>query len=93
MSCLDDDVQPTRLTTCKVLRQLLALKSTDFTSKKYTHHNLFLMVARIVDRLHSIYSDLLKRLDDSSDEVRLAMTKTLQEYFRYANITLLSFLL
>ncbi|XP_065919012.1 dynein axonemal assembly factor 5-like isoform X2 [Dysidea avara] len=65
ISCLDDDIQSTRLVSCKVLRQLFALKSSNFN----------------VDRLHSVCSDLLKRLDDSSDEIRLAMTKTLQAYF------------
>jgi len=33
-----------------------------------------------VDKLHSLYCDLLKRLDDSSDEVRIALTKTLEAY-------------
>ena len=84
MSCLDDDIRSTRLTTCKVLRQLLALKSTDFNGNSQTSHqsSQLLCTIYVVDRLHSIYSDLLKRLDDSSDEIRLAITKTLQEYFR-----------
>ena len=33
-----------------------------------------------VDKLHSLYCDLLRRLDDSSDEVRLTLTKTLEAY-------------
>ena len=33
-----------------------------------------------MDRLHSLYGELLKRLDDSSDEIRVAVTKTLTAY-------------
>ena len=36
-----------------------------------------------VDRLHLLYGELLKRLDDSSDEIRVAVTKTLAAYIRY----------
>ena len=38
-----------------------------------------------VDKLHSLYGDLLKRLDDSSDDVRIAMTRTLSTYARYVS--------
>lgn len=43
---------------------------------------LFLMKKPVLqmDRLHSLYGELLKRLDDSSDEVRVAITKTLSAY-------------
>ena len=33
------------------------------------------------DRLHNMYPDLLKRLDDSSDEVRITVSKTFLAYF------------
>ncbi|KAL5484058.1 hypothetical protein EMCRGX_G020494 [Ephydatia muelleri] len=33
-----------------------------------------------MDRLHLLYGELLKRLDDSSDEIRVAVTKTLAAY-------------
>ena len=35
-----------------------------------------------VDTLHQVHPDLLKRLDDSSDEVRIAVAKTLTAYAR-----------
>ena len=40
----------------------------------------------LVDRLHPLYSDLLKRMDDSSDEIRIAVTKTLTAYVRSAEV-------
>ena len=33
------------------------------------------------DRLHNMYPDLLKRMDDSSDDVRVAVAHTFQAYF------------
>lgn len=36
----------------------------------------------LADRLHSLYPDLLKRLDDSSDEIRIATTRTLVAFVR-----------
>ena len=35
-----------------------------------------------MDKLHQVHSDLLKRLDDNSDEVRMAVTRTLAAYAR-----------
>jgi len=32
--------------------------------------------------LHQIYPELLKRMDDSSDEIRIVVTKTFLAYFR-----------
>ena len=36
-----------------------------------------------VDLLHSLYPELLKRMDDSSDEIRVFVTTTLLAFFRY----------
>ena len=33
-----------------------------------------------VDKLHTLYCDFLKRLDDNSDEVRIAITEVLSAY-------------
>ena len=33
------------------------------------------------DELHKVYVELLKRLDDSSDELRVAVTATLKTFF------------
>ena len=45
-------------------------------------HSLLSVVSISVDKLHSIYPDLVKRLDDSSDEIRIATTKTLTAFVR-----------
>ena len=37
----------------------------------------------IGDLLHQIYPELMKRMDDSSDEIRVMVTKTFLAFFRY----------
>ena len=44
--------------------------------------DIFIMYSLTVDKLHQMYSDLLKRLDDNSNEVRIAVAKTLAAYAR-----------
>ena len=61
---LEDDNKSTRLTTCKALSRILALAGTSLEP----------------GRLHNMYPDLLKRLDDSSDEVRIATCQTFLLY-------------
>ena len=39
-----------------------------------------------MELLHSMYCDLLKRLDDSSDEIRMTMTKTLIAYTELVSV-------
>jgi len=34
------------------------------------------------EMLHQIYPELLKRMDDSSDEIRIVVTKTFLAYFK-----------
>ena len=34
------------------------------------------------DMLHQIYPELLKRMDDSSDEIRIVVTRTFLAYFK-----------
>ena len=36
----------------------------------------------LVEHLHLIYPELLKRMDDSSDEIRIVTTKSFSAYFR-----------
>lgn len=62
---LEDDSRTTRLVSCRVLQHILAICGTSLHP----------------DCLHTMYMDLLKRLDDSSDEVRLAVAKTFVTYF------------
>ncbi|ELU05823.1 hypothetical protein CAPTEDRAFT_167239 [Capitella teleta] len=64
-SNLDDDKADTRLLSCRVLSHLLTALST-----RLDQHFL-----------HNLYPDLLKRLDDSSDNIRRAMCATLMDYF------------
>ena len=42
----------------------------------------------VLDKLHQLYSDLLKRMDDNCDEIRVAVARTLVSYVRYV-ITLM----
>lgn len=62
---LEDDSRTTRLVSCRVLQHILTICGTSLHP----------------DCLHTMYMDLLKRLDDSSDEVRLAVAKTFVTYF------------
>ena len=45
-------------------------------------HTQFICKYTTVDTLHQLHSDLLKRLDDSSDEVRIAVSRTFVAYVR-----------
>jgi len=65
-STLEDDLPDTRLLSCRLLRQL------------------FTQTGRRVDRdqLHVMYPCLLKRLDDGSDDVRLAASQTFSAYMQ-----------
>jgi dynein assembly factor 5 len=63
---LDDDDRLTRMNSCYVLQ---ALFSNDDAIRTIDN-----------DRLHKAYPDMLKRLDDVSDEIRLAICSTLNAY-------------
>eukprot|EP00038_Savillea_parva_P000450 m.96210 g.96210 ORF g.96210 m.96210 type:complete len:856 (-) comp10150_c0_seq2:11-2578(-) len=69
VSLLDDDSEDTRLITCRVVEQLLL-----------THCHKFVADFAGYDQLHSLYPELLKRLDDNSDPIRLASLKAWQAY-------------
>ncbi len=64
-SIMEDDVQMTRLVSCRVLAAILECSGSDLDQ----------------DYLHNLYPDLLKRLDDSSNEVRLVMCNVFRAYF------------
>lgn len=59
-STLEDDNMSTRLVTCRVMTRILSTVGTSLDDH----------------RLHNMYPDLLKRLDDSNDDVRIAITDT-----------------
>lgn len=69
ISCLDDEYEETRGVVCRVLEQLLTVFQEGFTTDYAAY-----------DRLHSLYPELLKRLDDNSDAIRLAVLGTWLAY-------------
>ncbi|CAF1043688.1 unnamed protein product [Rotaria sordida] len=66
LGMLDDDDRLTRMNSCYVLQ---ALFSNDDAIRTIDN-----------DQLHKIYPDLLKRLDDISDDIRLIICSTLNAY-------------
>jgi len=66
LACLDDHNETTRLVTIKVILKLLLVCGASFD----------------VDQLHVIYPEVLKRMDDSSDQIRILTTKTLSAFFK-----------
>ena len=63
-SSMEDDNKSTRLVTCRVLGHIFRILGSRLDQ----------------DRLHNMYPDLLKRLDDSSDDIRVAMCATFVAY-------------
>eukprot|EP00795_Rhopilema_esculentum_P010870 gene10870-19690_t len=66
ISCLDDDNQTTRMVTCKTLLKLLCECRDSFDA----------------ERLNKIYPELLKRMDDSNEEIRMLTTRAFSSYFK-----------
>ncbi|XP_045213202.2 dynein axonemal assembly factor 5-like [Mercenaria mercenaria] len=64
LACMDDDNKGTRLVACRVMTRTFDLAGANINQ----------------DRLHNMYLELLKRLDDSSDEIRLTVAKTFLAY-------------
>lgn len=63
-SLLEDDNNSTRLITCRVMMHIFTIAGSALDQHK----------------LHNMYPDLLKRLDDSSDDIRVAVSKTFVAY-------------
>ncbi|OCT64179.1 hypothetical protein XELAEV_18045280mg [Xenopus laevis] len=66
ITTLEEDSKMCRLMSCRIIRALLS------TCEKQLRP----------DKLNKIYPELLKRLDDASDEVRVAAAKTLYQWFK-----------
>ena len=66
VTLLEDDSRSTRLITTRILQKVMALCGPSCFHP---------------DRLHALYMELLKRLDDSSDEIRVAVAKTFVTFF------------
>lgn len=60
ITAMDDTNKSTRLIACRVMTRLFELSGPSLD----------------LDRLHNIYPELLKRLDDSNDEIRITVAKT-----------------
>lgn len=65
ITTMDDDNKSTRLISCRVLTRTFDTMGNALDQ----------------DRLHNLYPELLKRLDDSSDEIRMMVTRTFLAYF------------
>ncbi|XP_063446275.1 dynein axonemal assembly factor 5-like [Mytilus trossulus] len=61
---MDSDNKNTRLVSCRVMTRLLELMNNSLDQ----------------DNLYNFYPELLKRLDDSSDEIRIVVSKTFLAY-------------
>lgn len=61
---MDSDNKNTRLVSCRVMTRLLELMNSSLDQ----------------DNLYNFYPELLKRLDDSSDEIRIVVSKTFLAY-------------
>jgi len=83
LSTLEDDLSDTRLLSCRVLRQLFLHHSgaVDQSSGDPGDH----VSGLDQDRLHRIYPDLLRRLDDGCNDVRIAAAQTFAEYMKCFN--------
>ncbi|KAE8579491.1 hypothetical protein XENTR_v10024068 [Xenopus tropicalis] len=66
ITTLEEDSKMCRLMSCRIIRALLS------ACERQLHP----------DKLNKIYPELLKRLDDASDEVRAAAAKTLSHWFK-----------
>merc|ERR1719326_1374041 len=70
VSCLEDDVAETRLIVCKVLEKLILINKPGFKGSFEGY-----------DAFHKLYPELLKRMDDSSNEIRHQVCRVWRSYF------------
>jgi dynein assembly factor 5 len=66
LSTLDDENKLTRVYTCKILNIILINNNNKLT----------------LDQLHKMYTEMIKRLDDNSEEIRLLMIDAFKSYFQ-----------
>ncbi|XP_030068430.1 dynein axonemal assembly factor 5 [Microcaecilia unicolor] len=66
ITALDEDSKITRLMACRIINVILQICGNQFNP----------------DNLNKLYPEFLKRLDDASDEVRIAAAKTLITWFK-----------
>ncbi len=66
LATLDDENKQTRVYTCRILKILYETHKTQLSS----------------EQLNQMYTELLKRLDDSSDEIRNLILDIFDVYFK-----------
>ncbi|XP_053327165.1 dynein axonemal assembly factor 5 [Spea bombifrons] len=66
ITTLEEDSKMSRLVSCRIIRALLSICEQHVDP----------------DKLNKIYPEILKRLDDASDEVRVTAAKTLSVWFK-----------
>ncbi|XP_075686389.1 dynein axonemal assembly factor 5 isoform X1 [Rhinoderma darwinii] len=64
---LEEDSKTSRLVSCRIIRALLGICGQNLDP----------------DKLNKIYPEVVKRLDDASDEVRITAAKTLSLWFKF----------
>ncbi|KAM9305509.1 dynein axonemal assembly factor 5 [Gastrophryne carolinensis] len=69
LATLEEDSKLSRLVSCRLIRALLVACEQQLDP----------------DRLNKIYPEMLKRVDDASDEVRITAARTLSQWFKCIN--------
>ncbi|XP_073504143.1 dynein axonemal assembly factor 5 [Phyllobates terribilis] len=67
LSTLEEDSKTSRLVSCRIIKALLGICGPHLDP----------------DKLNTIYPEIVKRLDDASDEVRITAAKTLNLWFKF----------
>ncbi|KAG9476916.1 hypothetical protein GDO78_002361 [Eleutherodactylus coqui] len=67
LTTLEEDSKTSRLVSCRIIKTLLGICGPHLDP----------------DKLNKIYPELVKRLDDASDEVRITAVKTLSLWFKF----------
>ncbi|XP_075141174.1 dynein axonemal assembly factor 5 [Leptodactylus fuscus] len=67
LATLEEDSKTSRLVSCRIIKTLLGICGQHYDP----------------DKLNKIYPELVKRLDDASDEVRITAAKTLALWFKF----------
>ncbi|EGD79070.1 hypothetical protein PTSG_02038 [Salpingoeca rosetta] len=70
MSCLEDEEMETRLLTCNILERVIIINKPGYKSS-YAGYDSF----------HKLYPELLKRMDDSNNDIRHQVCRVWKSYF------------
>lgn len=70
LTTLEEDSKTSRLVSCRIIKALLGICGQHLDP----------------DKLNKIYPEVVKRLDDASDEVRITAAKTLSLWFKFIDV-------